>query len=192
MKRTHLVGRSHSITRVLWAVVPIVLCSFSIAQTDTVRSYEFLPNQSRVIRTGGIAGIHEEYQFAGGFSLRLDGSGGASFDSVGALLGPPALNEDLGTLFHMTELTGTVIDATHIEFTGETQPVVWPGMITTINLTIQGDLVMLTGGFDQNDIVNDGFRNELDAVAQIPEPGTMIIMTLGGMAILKRRKLLPA
>ena len=192
MKRTHLVGRSDSITIVLWAVVPIILCSFSIAQADTVLSYDFIPAQSRVIRTGGYMGIHEEYEFTGGFSLRLDGSGGASFDSVGALLGPPALNEDLGTLFHMTELTGTVIDLTHIEFTGEAEPVAWPGMITTINLTFQGDLVMLTGYFDQNDVVADGFRNDLDAVAQIPEPTTLIIMPLGGLAILKRRKLLPA
>ena len=189
MKRTHLAGRSYSIANVLWAVIPIVLCSLGIAQADTVLSYDFLPGQSRVIRTGGLIGMHEEYEFTGGFTLRLDGSGGASFDSVGALLGPPALNEDLGTLFHMTELTGTVIDPTHIQFTGETEPVQWPGMITTINVTFQGDLVMLTGDFDENDVVADGFKVELDAVAQLPEPATLIIITLGGLAVLKRRKL---
>jgi hypothetical protein len=187
MKRTHLVGRSDSIANVLWLIVPVILCSFSTARADTVLSYDFIPGQCSVLRTGGFMGIHEEYEFTGGFSLRLDGSGGAFFDNVGAMLGPPALNEDLGTLFRMSELTGTVIDATHIEFTGETQPVPWPGMITTINVTFQGDLVMLTGFFDQNDVVADGFRHELNAVAQIPEPTTLIVMALGGLAILKRR-----
>jgi hypothetical protein len=263
MKQMRITDPPHAARSLLWAVVPVVLCSFSIAHGDTVMSYEFLPNQSIVLQTGGFAGVHIRYPVQGGFQLRTNDGGQAAFQNVDAALGPPAFFQSLEELFNMTGLTGSVIDANTIHFVGQTASGI-RGVGIRIDATFQNNLVILTGGFDENDLVWDGFEYEFNAVgrilgaispgdadgdgdidkidfknllaqfggpptgqsadfngdgiidlkdfvilrkhfefssaptpspdfaATIPEPTTLIVMTLGGLAVMKRRKLLPA
>jgi len=152
-------------TCVLLATLPVFLCSIGIAQAD-VMNYEFLCGRSTVVQTGGFAGVNITYPIQGEFSLRRDAGGGAVFEDVDAELGPPEFWYSLGELFNMTELTGFVVDATNIKFVGLTQGGI-RGVKIRIDVTLQNNLAVLTGEFDQNDLVNDGFRYELSAVGRL-------------------------
>ena len=171
MKRTHIAERPRAITSVLCVALGVVFCSFGIAKADTttVLSYEFLRDKSTVVLTGGIMGAHETYAIQGGFGLRLDGNGGAAFEDVDATFGPSIFfpNTSLEELFNMTGLTGSVIDATTIKFVGWTASSM-PSVVVRIDVTFQNNLVRLTGRFDENDAVCDGFCYKLSAVARVP------------------------
>jgi len=177
---------------VLCVVLPVVFCSFGIAKADmtTLLSYEFLPDESTVVRMGGFLGVHETYPVQGAFRLRVDGNGAAAFEDIDATLGDPVFFLGLGELFVMTELTGTVIDETTIEFVGQIPYDPSQGAMIDVNIdvTFQNDLVMLTGGFDEYDVVSDGYRYELSAVGQVPEPATLVLLALGASALIHRRR----
>jgi len=153
-------------TCALFATLPVVFCSIGIANGD-VLSYDFVGYRSTVVQTGGIAGVHVTYPVQGGFGLRLDGDGHAAFEGVDAVLGPPAFYQSLGELFNMTALTGSVIDDTNIAFAGPAPNGWGPEVVVAIDVTFKNDLVMLTGGYDENDVACDGFRFELNAVGRL-------------------------
>jgi hypothetical protein len=134
------------------------------AQTST---YVFLSDQSTVVKTGGIAGVHEIYPIEGQFRLSVDFNGGtALFSQVDAnLIDESGLlyERSLGVIFNMAELLGTVVDDTTIEFVGKTAD----GMESDIllMLTFRVDSAHLTGRTVPPPNSADFFIFELDAVA---------------------------
>ena len=134
------------------------------AETST---YVFLSDQSTVVQTGGIAGVHEIYPIEGQFQLSVDfDAGTASFSQVDANLldeSPFLPTQSLGELFSMTELVGTIADDTTIDFAGRTAD----GTDTNIllRLTFTDDLVHLTGETIPPPNSADFFYFNLDAVA---------------------------
>jgi len=133
------------------------------AETST---YVFLSDQSTVVQTGGIAGVHETYPIEGQFQLTVDANAGvASFDYVDAFLLSPISSsppQSLGELFNMTSLLGEVLDDTTISFTGKTAD----GSDVLITLTIEDDLAYLVGQTIPPPNTADFFLFSLDAVAQ--------------------------
>ncbi len=134
------------------------------AQTST---YVFLSDQSKVVKTGGIAGVHETYPIEGQFSLTVDfDTGMALFSQVDAnLIDESGLLYErvLGVIFNMAELLGTVVDDTTIEFVGKTADGMESDILLT--LTFRGDSVHLTGRTVPPPNSADFFIYELDAVA---------------------------
>jgi len=131
-------------------------------------SYEFLAGQSTVVQTGGFAGVDETYVVQGQFRLTANANAGmASFSAVDArLLNPTGFlpTQDLGKLFNMTELQGTVVNDTLIEFRG----IAAHGTNTGIALKLQftNNTVRLTGQTSPPPGSADFFVFSLDAVAQ--------------------------
>ena len=134
------------------------------AQTST---YVFLTDQSKVVKVGGFAGVHETYPIEGQFQLTVDFDAGmALFSQVDAnLIDDSGLlyERSLGVIFNMAELLGTVVDDTTIDFVGQTAD----GMESTIllTLTFRGDSVHLTGRTVPPPNSADFFIFELNAVA---------------------------
>ena len=130
---------------------------FYVAETNT---YVFVPDQSIVVQTGGFAGVHITYSIEGQFQLTVDfDANTASFDGVDANL---SNGVDLDDLFDMTELVGTVVSDTQIEFdTPEPLP---GGKVVHIDVTLVDDSIQMTGGFCQPWL--DGFCFQLDGVAR--------------------------
>ena len=82
-----------------WGIVVTALSVLTIASAATAQysggsataaraetgTYIFLPGQSTITQTGGIAGIHRTYTISGTFQLAVDFEAGtASFDRVDA------------------------------------------------------------------------------------------------------------
>ena len=101
--------------------------SGTIASAGT-NTYVFLPDQSTVVQTGGIAGVHWTYSIKGQFQLTVDPDAGtASFAHVDANAtddSPFRHTLDPNGVFNMTSLVGTVLDDTRISFTGKPPTVV--------------------------------------------------------------------
>ncbi len=135
------------------------------AQTST---YVFLSEQSTVVKTGGIAGVHEIYSIEGQFRLTVDFDAGmALFSQVDAnLIDESGLlyERSLGIIFNMAKLLGTVVDDTTIEFVGKTAD----GTESTIllTLTFRDDSAHLAGRTVPPPNSADFFIFELDAVAR--------------------------
>ncbi len=134
------------------------------AQTST---YVFLTEQSKAVKAGGFAGVHETYPIEGQFGLSVDfDAGTAWFGQVDAsLIDESGLlyERSLGATFNMAELLGAVVDDTTIEFVGKTTD----GMESTIllTLTFRDDSAHLTGRTVPPPNSADFFIYELDAVA---------------------------
>lgn len=150
--------------KILIACVVTCLMIGASASGET-NTYVILADQSKVVQTGGISGIHETHSIEGRFQLTVDfGAGVASFDWVNATLSesPFLYTRSLGMLFNMTELVGTVVNGTTIEFRGKRTNE--PDVDILITVAIMGDRLRLTG-----EIVPpccDRFNFDLDAVAQ--------------------------
>ncbi len=164
----------------------------SAPATAVTNTYQFLPDQSSVLQSGGFAGISESYSIQGSFQMTVDYEAlTASFDQVNASLSPGSvyLSEyDLGTLFYMTELVGSVpVDFLPgpplIWFWGQTHEIGGTDYIYCL-IAIDGSL-QLTGRFWDGYV--DGFQYDLNAVA-IPEPATLSLLAVGGLALIRRRR----
>ncbi|HUU20603.1 MAG TPA: GLUG motif-containing protein [Sedimentisphaerales bacterium] len=136
----------------------------AFAETST---YAFLSNQSKLVKTGGFAGVHETYPIEGQFQLSIDfDAGKAWFGQVDAnLIDDSGLlyERGLGVIFNMAELLGTVVDDTTIDFVGKTAD----GMESTIllTLTFRDDSVHLASRTVPPPNSADFFIYELDAAA---------------------------
>ena len=162
--------------------------------TAVTNTYQFLPGESSVHLSGGFGGWNETHSIEGYFQMTVDYEAlTASFDQVNASLSPGGeyLGEyDLGTLFYMTELVGSVAIPFApypelINFQGRSHDL---GIILTdyIDCLIATDgSLQLTGRFWDGYI--DGFQYDLNAVA-IPEPATLSLLAIGGFAMLRRRR----
>jgi len=160
-------------------ILAIAGCATEARATTVTTLYEFLPEQSTVVRTGGFGGTYESYTIEGQFQLTVDfDTSVASFDQVDATL---SNGVSLGELFNMTELVGTVVSDTAIDFEGQTTD--FPFDIH-LGLAFVDDLVHLTGGFVEN--VPDGCGYELDAIA-VPEPATLFLLAFGAVMMRKKR-----
>lgn len=148
------------------------LCAYGGQGDGAINStYVFEVDQSTVIATGGIWGAYEVYSVEGWFELTLGpAEGAASFSLVDAkVIGEGGIlisGCSLGDLFNMTELTGTVLNESTIEFDG---PAGWGDCTVELNLMYQGDSVLLTGETIPPPGSADYFYFILDAVAhQVP------------------------
>ena len=135
------------------------------AETST---YMFLSDESAVVQTGGIAGVHKTYSIEGQFRLIIDfDTVMASFDQVNANLvdeSPFLPTQSLGELFNMAELIGTVVGDMAIEFEGKTTDGTNSDIL--LRLTFRDDSVHLTGRTVPPPNSADFFIYELDAVAR--------------------------
>jgi len=143
-------------------------------------TYEFLPEQSTLVQTGGMSGHSTTYSVEGQFQLTVDFDAGiGSFDQVNATYGD---GYSIGDLFNMTELVGTVVSDMVIDFEGQTREF---GFDIHLGLTFMNDSLHLTGGFVES--LPDGCAYDLDAIA-VPEPVTVCLLALGGLALLRKQR----
>jgi len=141
------------------------------AETST---YVFLSDQSTVIQTGGIAGVHETYSIEGQLQLTVDFDAGiALFHQVDANLIEESsflYTQSLGVLFNMTELIGTVVGDMTVKFEGKTTD----GTNTNIllRLAFTGASAHLVGETIPPPGSADFFNYKMDAVAWKKYGGT--------------------
>ncbi len=133
------------------------------ARAGQTTTYRFLPGQSTITQTGGIAGIHKTYTISGTFQLTLDSAAGtASFDRVDAKAvddSPDQHTLDPNAVFNMTDLAGVIIDTTTIRFEGTADD----GSSVLLTLTFDHGTVTLKGGTTPPPNSADFFVFTLDA-----------------------------
>jgi len=154
-------------SRVLWIdPLLIAVCLVGVAASAETSTYVFVPDQSTVVQTGGIAGVPRTYSIKGEFQLTVDPNlGTASFAQVDANAtddSPFKRTLDLNHVFNMTSLVGTVVDDTTIKFTGKASDESDVG----IAVTLQDGLAHLVGQTTPPPNSADFFIFNLDAVAQ--------------------------
>lgn len=139
----------------------------SLSQAGEVSVFTFVTDQSAVTQTGGFAGVHETYPIQGQFRLTVDANAAtASLESVDAELtreSPFLQNRDLGELFDMNDLAGTVTNDTTIDFQGERVSGTVQKIKLTLTLTAEG--AYLTGTITSPGCW-DCFNFSLEAFAQ--------------------------
>jgi hypothetical protein len=138
------------------------------AETST---YVFVPDQSKLVQTGGIAGVHWTYSIKGEFQLTIDpNAGAASFAHVDANAtddSPFKRTLDLNYVFNMTSLVGTVEPSGSIKFTGKAPD----DSDVRITVTLEDNLAHLIGQTTPPPNSADFFIFSLDAVAQLRKYG---------------------
>ena len=125
----------------------LLVSLYSVTAAGETNTYVFLPDQSTVLQTGGFMGIHENHSVTGRFQLTVDfQTGTASFDQVDAILSesPFLHTQSLDVLFNMTELVGTIISDTEINFAGKTAEA-HPVDVNLV-VTLRDSSVEITGG----------------------------------------------
>ena len=159
--------RKRSGTFAVLQLILLILFVFGRPAEARTSIYVFVPGQSTLVQTGGIAGVHETYGIEGKFRLTVDFDAGiASFEQVDANLTEPTgflYSQGLGEIFNMAGLAGTIVDETTIEFEGKTAD----GTDSDVNLTLtfEDDSAQLTGKITPPSNSADMFLYELDAVA---------------------------
>ena len=127
--------------------------------------YVFLTEQSTIVQTGGFAGVHGTYALEGRFCLILDPDAkAAQFERIeaGAVEAEePAQTLDPNETFNLTDLTGTIIDETTVEFKGQAAD----GSDVSLTLIFDEDAVYLTGQTTPPPNSADFFLFSIDAVA---------------------------
>ncbi|MBN2138357.1 MAG: right-handed parallel beta-helix repeat-containing protein [Sedimentisphaerales bacterium] len=151
-------------TTILITAIVVSVIAAGNAHAAVTENFMFLPGQSSVIQTGGMAGTGKTYQITGQLQLTVDFTEmTASFDWVDAIATDSLSLEaiSLDQLFFMTQLVGTVVNAATIEFTAPSLP---PCSDYRLTLTRAGDLIHITGGYC--DCFPDGYCYEIDALAE--------------------------
>jgi len=138
-----------------------------VAASAETSTYVFVPDQSKLVQTGGIAGVHWTYSIKGQFELVVDpNAGAASFAHVDANAtddSPFKRTLDVNHVFNMTSLVGTVIDDTKLSFTGKASD----GSDVSIMVMLQDGSAHLIGQTTPPPHSADFFIFSLDAVAQL-------------------------
>jgi hypothetical protein len=158
--------------RMLHGKLAILLIFFAIcvishpAKADT-SIYVFDPNQSTVVRSGGITGLQKIFSVAGQFRLFVDLDAAiASFEKVDAGLTDETgsvYGQSLNEVFNMTGLAGTIIDGTTIQFEGKTADGTESDV--SLKLTLGDNSAHLTGSTTPPPNSADMFFYEIDGVA---------------------------
>jgi hypothetical protein len=146
-------------------IVTICLVNIS-AQAQTSR-YIFLLEQSRLVQTGGIAGVQWTYAVEGQFLLTVDSEAGtASFTQVDANAvddSPLQRTLDPNEVFNMTALAGTIVNSgKSIQFEGSADD----ASSIQMTLTFADDAVTLKGQTTPPPNSADFFIFALNAAAQ--------------------------
>ena len=178
------------------AILAIAGCAGE-ATAGVTTVYEFLFEQSTLLERNWSWGYYEKwYSIEGWFQLTVDFDAGvASFDQVDATISEeiffsdyygeePISTDSLDVLFHMTELVSTKVNDTAIDFVFEKNIPTFPFADIHLSLTFVDNSVYLTGRFSE--AAYDGNQYDLDAVA-VPEPATVCLLALGGLALLRKR-----
>lgn len=148
-----------------------MLCAFLLLSrpVGAVQSdiYIFDPDQSSLVKTGGIAGVQETYSIVGQFLLSVDSDNGtASFDGVDANLigGKGSVSaQNLEDILNMTALSGIVVDELTVQFEGTTDDGTSSDVLLT--LVLNDDSAVLTGTMTPPVGTADLFSYDLNAVA---------------------------
>jgi parallel beta-helix repeat protein len=136
-------------------IVSCITGATAFAETTTCT---FAADQSTVVQTGGIAGIHITHKITGQFELTVDfETDTAWFSKVDATLSD---GRDLGELFRMTTMVSTEVSGSVIKFQTSSLP---GGIYGNLVLTFENGAVQLSGRF--MDPYVDGFVYDVDAVA---------------------------
>ncbi len=158
---------SARISRV-WGAILLIITIFSLrlpAHAQTSR-YIFLPDQSTLVQTGGIAGVQWTYAVEGQLLLTVDSEAGtASFTQVDANAvdnSPLQRTLDPNEVFAMTSLLGTVQSDNTLEFTGQSAD----GSDIHITAILQEDVVHLVAETVPPPNSADFFLYKMDALAQ--------------------------
>jgi len=163
---------------ILWLIsfmTTICLFSFTAQAQDTsseisdsaeTNTYVFMSEESTIVQTGGIAGVHWIYSIEGLLQLTLDpNTGTASFVHIDANATDDSTFQrtlDPNEVFNMTSLAGTFIDDTTISFTGKAKD----DSDVLITVTIDDDLLYLVGETTPPPNSADFFLFSLDAIAR--------------------------
>jgi len=142
-----------------------------LAASAETSTYVFVPDQSKLVQTGGIAGLHWTYSVKGQFQLTVDPNAGtASFAHVDANAtddSPFKRTLDLNHVFNMMSLVGTVEPTGSLKFTGKASD----DSDVDITVTLQDNLAHLIGQTTPPPNSADFFIFSLDAVAQFRKYG---------------------
>ena len=145
-----------------------LITQFEVTPAGQAATYIFDPEQSTVVQTGGFAGIHETYRIEGQFQLLTNPeTAAAKFTAIDATLthSPFLPTRDLGALFNMTGLQGSLITDTQMHFTGKTTD----GLAdVSIWLILTENAAHMTGQIDPP--CCDFFNYHLNAVAFEEQP----------------------
>jgi hypothetical protein len=149
-------------------IIFLFLSVTSGAQQNTSRTnrYIFLPKQSKLVQTGGIAGVNRTYIVQGQFALTIDSqAAAASFAQVDANAVDDSQFQrtlDPNEVFAMTLLAGTVLNDTTVKFTG----LAADGSKVSITATLQDDLVQLVAETVPPPNSADFFTFTMNTIAQ--------------------------
>lgn len=128
--------------------------------------YVLLADQSILVQTGGIAGVHWTYSVDGQFVLTVDAkAGAASFSRVEANAtdgSPTQRSLDPNQVFNMTSLAGEVLDAATLSFTGKAAD----GSAVRITATLEDGSAVLVAHTTPPPNSADFFVFSMDARAQ--------------------------
>jgi hypothetical protein len=150
-------------------IVPLLIAVWLVggAASAETSTYVFVPDQSKLVQTGGFAGVHWTYSVKGQFQLTVDPNvGTASFAHVDANAtddSPFKRTLDPNHVFNMTSLVGTVEPSGSITFTGKASD----DSDILITVTFQGNLAHLIGQTTPPPNSADFFIFSLDAVAEL-------------------------
>ena len=162
------ISNSKFTTGFLAAFLLFSLSSCSILPTSShVSTYEFITDQSKVLETGGFAGVHQTYPIKGNFKLYVNNkTNTASFEHVDATLMEPTgflTTPNLEKLFNMNKLECTMSNSSTIVFSGKSPE---DNSDVSITLTMTDDTVTLKGQTTPPPSTADLFVFNLDAVAK--------------------------
>ena len=134
-----------------------------VVHEDRVK-YEFNAGTSRLVVSGGFAGVHDEYVIDGSFLLERNADGSAAIHDVDATLSGSGLSsldgQPLDSVLNLSQFTGLQMGASEISFSG----IASSGYgITHLRLFVDGrSLTMRGGDFPP---CCDFFQHEINAAA---------------------------
>jgi hypothetical protein len=141
------------------------------AGSGKTSTYVFVAEQSKVVRTGGIASVPRTYSTKGNFQLTVDPNAGtalfAHVDANATDDSPFKRTLDLNHVFNMTSLVGTVEPSGSIKFTGKASD----GSDVRITVTLTDGLAHLIGQTTPPPNSADFFIFSIDAVARLRKYG---------------------
>jgi hypothetical protein len=152
------------------AILVVVACLACPALADDsgiqTGRYVFSADQSTIVQTGGIAGVHWTYRLKGQFVLSIDPNAGtASFSQIDANAiddSPYRRTLEPNEVFAMTALAGTVVRDSTLSFIGKAAN----GLMVHLTATLKDGSAHLTAETTPPPGSADYFMYSMDATAQ--------------------------
>ncbi len=162
------------------AIVTLAILGCTEASAAIVTTtYEFLTDQS-IMEIFGWHGWSRPYPIEGQFQLTIDyDTSTASFNWV---VTSDIWGDSVGDIFYMTELEGTVVSESQIEFLSESTNPTFPGRDILLVFTFIDDAVYLTSSTFYPRYAMDAPFYALNAVA-VPEPTSILMLAFGGLLL---------